>query len=146
MSTLRRAEHDLSAHAFAERSRGQLALLLADVASDLQAEVLDLRLTDREADQRIAAEMAHRLDNALEWSDIVPGSPVVGIVMEALDWFVYYLACIAVIAAWRRLERRLPMLRGRLDAAAEALLRDDLLPLRRRRLERRVKRLTRLTG
>ncbi len=66
--------------------------------------------------------------------------------MGALDWFVYYLVCIAVIAAWRRLERRLPMLRGRLDAAAEALLRDDLLPLRRRRLERRVKRLTRLTG
>mgnify|MGYP001614591982 FL=1 len=143
--SLSRAQRDLSAHDFALAHKGRLAQLPAACVEDLAEEITNLKLAPHEADNRLAAEMAFRLDRATDWTQIIPqgtvGTPV-GLVLEALDYFGYWLAAQGVIAAWRRLERRLPLLRGKLEALIAKLEEDDLLPQRRRRIERRITRLS----
>ena len=145
--SLSRAQRDLSAHDFALAHKGRLAQLLASCVEDLAEEITNLKLALHEADNRLAAEMAYRLDRATDWTQIIPrgtvGTPA-GLVLEALDWFGYWLAAQGVIATWRRLERRWPALRGQLEKMAAVLESDDLLLARRKRLERRVARLRKL--
>ena len=131
-----RATREAAAAAFLERNAGAMGDLLLKVSGDLADELAGL--TRGQQDARLAAEMAYRLDRATDWQKIIPDATV-GLVVELLDFFGYFLASLGVIAALRKLERRgliASSLREQLEAEGEWWGRQ-----RRRRVERRIRRL-----
>ena len=107
-----------------------MAALLEDVSADIGAELVGL--PQAQADARLAAEMAYRLDKAIA----IPNE-----LAEALDWFAYFLGSLLVIGIVRGIERsakrrkvRLGNLKAKLEEKGPRMTR-----LAKRSLERRIK-------
>jgi hypothetical protein len=130
----KRLAKERQAAAFIEKHHGPMAALLQEVTEDLGAELTSLSQIQR--DSRLAAEMAYRLDNAIE----VPNELV-----EALDWFGFYLGSLIVIGIYRAIERGMKRKKERADKLKKKL-RDNgprMAKAARRRIERRIARLER---
>ena len=128
----RRLAKESAAAAFVEQHHGPMAELLQKVSGDLAAELVGVPMAH--ADARLAAEMAFRLDNAIA----IPNE-----LAEALDWFGFFLASLAVIGIWRAIERKEGRKHARLDKLMQKLTERGprMTRARRRALERRIARL-----
>ncbi len=128
----RRREHEKQAAAFVGQNHDQMMSLLLNVTEDIGEELVGLNQIQR--DSRLALEMAYRLDNAIE----IPNE-----LIEALDFFGFFLASLAAIGIYRAIERSMK----RKKETAEKLKRrlDERGPrmavAARRRIERRIARL-----
>ena len=134
MTTARskRLAKERAAAAFIEKHHGPMADLLVKVSGDLGEEWLDLPRA--QADARLAAEMAYRLDRAIS----VPNELV-----EALDWLGFFLASLLVISLWRSLEQRTERRARRADVLKKRLVKSGkrMTKARRVAIERRITRL-----
>jgi len=128
----RRLANEKKAADFVERHHGPMADLLEKVSADLGGELVGL--PQAQADARMAAEMAYRLDKAIE----IPNE-----IVEALDWFAFFLASLAVIGIVRSIERTAKRKKERLGNIKRKLTERGprMAKAARRRLERRIKRL-----
>lgn len=128
----RRLANEKKAADFVERHHGPMADLLEKVSADLGGELVGL--PQAQADARMAAEMAYRLDKAIE----IPNE-----IVEALDWFAFFLASLAVIGIVRSIERTAKRKKERLGNLKRKLTERGprMAKAARRRLERRIKRL-----
>ena len=127
----RRLEKERKAADFLEKHHGPLAELMQKVVGELGGE---LDIPRAEADARIAAEMAHRLDNAIE----IPNA-----LLEAADWFIFFLASLGCIGLVRTLERSAARRKDRVGRL-EARLQNQgpkMAAAAKRRLEPRIARL-----
>ena len=132
----KRLAKERQAAAFIEKHHGPMADLLQDVTQDIGAELTSLPQIQR--DSRLAAEMAYRLDNAIA----IPNELV-----EALDWFVFYLGSLIVISLVRTVERGMKRkketatkLKKRLEEKGPRMA-----EAAKRRIERRIARLEKAT-
>ena len=130
----KRLERERTAATFLEQNHGRLASLFEEVAADLGEELVGLKKATRHA--RMAAEMAHRLDQMVDLSGFSP-------IAEALDWFGFFLGALgflalvdAVESAARRRGKMIARLQQRLDMDGPRLTK-----MARVRLERRIARL-----
>ena len=128
----KRLAKERGAGEFAEAHHDPLVNLFNKVSFDLAAE-LD-GVPQIQADARLAAEMANRLDRQIA----IPNE-----LAESLDWFAYFLGSLIVIGVVRSLERiskrrkeRVTTLKRRLKDRGPRLT-----SLARRNLERRIARL-----
>ncbi len=128
----RRLAKEKQAAELIEAHHSQLETLLIQVTGDIGEDLLGLNMFQR--DSRIAAEMAYRLDQAIDFP-----SPL----MEAADWFIFYLASLGIIGIVRAVERamkrkkeRLGKLQRRLDERGP-----QMAKAAKRRIERRITRL-----
>ena len=128
----RRLAKEKQAANLIEAHHSELEVLLVQVTSDIGEDILGLNTFQR--DSRIAAEMAYRLDQAIDFP-----SPL----MEAADWFIFYLASLGIIGIVRAIERsmkrkkeRLGRLKLRLDERGPSIAKAA-----KRRIERRISRL-----
>ena len=115
---------------------GPMAALLQEVTEDIGAELTSLPQIQR--DSRLAAEMAFRLDNAIQ----VPNE-----LIEALDWFGFYLGSLIIIGIVRAVERSMKRKQER-AAKLKKRLEDKgprMAKAARRRIERRIARLEKAT-
>ena len=123
---------------FVEKHHGPMAALLEDVSAAIGAELVGL--PQAQADARLAAEMAYRLDKAIA----IPNE-----LAEALDWFGFFLGSLLVIGIVRGIERsakRRKQRRGNLKTRLEEKG-PRMTRIARRSLERRIKALqTQLDG
>ena len=128
----RRLAKEEQAATFIEKHHGPMADLLQTVATDIGSELVGL--PQAQADARLAAEMAYRLDNAIA---------VPNVLIEALDWFGFFLASLAVIGIVRAIERSARRRRERLGSLQTKLKEKGprMTRLAKRALERRIKRL-----
>ena len=128
----RRLAKEKQAASFVEQHHSQMAALLQDVTKEIGGELVGLSQIQR--DSRLAAEMAYRLDKAIE----VPNELV-----EALDWFGFYLGSLIVIGIYRAVERAMKRKKEKADKLKKRL--DERGPrmakAARRRVERRIARL-----
>ena len=131
----KRLAREKKAAAFVELHHGPMAALLQEVTEDIGAELTSLSQIQR--DSRLAAEMAFRLDNAID----VPNE-----LIEALDWFGFYLGSLIVIGIYRAIERAMKRkkekagkLKRRLEERGPRMAKAA-----RRRIERRIARLERV--
>jgi cytochrome oxidase assembly protein ShyY1 len=131
----KRLAKERQAASFVEKNNGQMVALLQDVTQEIGAELVGLSQIQR--DSRLAAEMAYRLDNAIE----IPNELV-----EALDWFGFYLGSLIVIAIYRCIERGMKRKKEKASKLRKKL--EDNGPrmakAARRRIERRIARLERV--
>lgn len=127
-----RLANERKAAGFVEQHHGPLADLLQKVTVDIGEELVGL--PQAQSDARLAAEMAYRLDKAIE----IPNE-----IAEALDWFGFFLASLAVIGIVRSLERTAKRKRERLGNLKRKLTDKGprMAQAARRRLERRIQRL-----
>tara|TARA_R110002020_G_scaffold244628_1_gene458299 strand:+ start:126 stop:539 length:414 start_codon:yes stop_codon:yes gene_type:complete len=127
-----RRQKEKQAAAFVGQHHDQMLSLLLNVTEDIGEELVGLNQIQR--DSRLALEMAYRLDKAIE----IPNE-----LIEALDFFGFFLASLAAIGIYRAIERSMK----RKKETAEKLKRrlDERGPrmaiAARRRIERRIKRL-----
>ena len=128
----RRLAKERQAAAFVEKNNGQMVALLQDVTQEIGAELVGLSQIQR--DSRLAAEMAYRLDNAIA----IPNELV-----EALDWFGFYLGSLIVIAIYRAIESGMRRKKEKASKLRKKL--EDNGPrmakAAKRRIERRIARL-----
>ena len=132
----KRLAKERQAAAFIEQHHGPMAELLQDVTQDIGAELTSLPQIQR--DSRLAAEMAFRLDNAIQ----VPNE-----LIEALDWFGFYLGSLIIIGIVRAVERSMKRKQER-AAKLKKRLEDKgprMAKAARRRIERRIARLEKAT-
>ena len=132
----KRLAKEKAAAAFVEQHHGAMVDLLQDVTQDIGAELTSLSQIQR--DSRLAAEMAYRLDNAIA----IPNELV-----EALDWFGFYLGSLVVIGLVRAVERGMKRKR---ETAAKLKKRLEekgprMAKAAKRRIERRIARLEKAT-
>jgi cytochrome oxidase assembly protein ShyY1 len=131
----KRLAKERQAAAFVEKNNGQMVALLQDVTQEIGAELVGLSQIQR--DSRLAAEMAYRLDNAIE----IPNELV-----EALDWFGFYLGSLIVIAIYRAIESGMRRKKEKASKLRKKL--EDNGPrmakAAKRRIERRIARLERV--
>ena len=128
----KRLARERQAAAFIEKHHGPMAALLQEVTEDIGAELTSLSQIQR--DSRLAAEMAFRLDNAIQ----VPNE-----LIEALDWFGFYLGSLIIIGIYRAVERSMKRKQER-AAKLKKRLADNgprMAKAARRRIERRIARL-----
>ena len=120
---------------FVEKNNAQMVALLQDVTQEIGAELVGLSQIQR--DSRLAAEMAYRLDNAIE----IPNE-----LAEALDWFGFYLGSLIVIAIYRAIESGMRRKKEKASKLRKKL--EDNGPrmakAAKRRIERRIARLERV--
>lgn len=128
----RRLANEKKASDFVEKNHGPMADLLEKVSADLGGELFGL--PQAQADARLAAEMAYRLDKAIA----IPNE-----IVEALDWFGFFLASLAVIGIIRSIERTAKRKKVRLLNLNRKLTEKGprMAQAARRRLERRIARL-----
>jgi len=128
----RRLAKEKQAAELIEAHHSELETLLIQVTGDIGEDLLGLNMFQR--DSRIAAEMAYRLDQAVEFP-----SPL----LEAADWFIFYLASLGVIGIVRAVERAMKKKKERLGKLQRRL--DERGPhmakAAKRRIERRISRL-----
>ena len=132
----KRLAREKKAAAFVEQHHGPMAALLQEVTEDIGAELTSLPQIQR--DSRLAAEMAFRLDNAIQ----VPNE-----LIEALDWFGFYLGSLIIIGIVRAVERSMKRKQER-AAKLKKRLEDKgprMAKAARRRIERRIARLEKAT-
>jgi hypothetical protein len=130
----KRLARERQAAAFVEKNNGHMVTLLQSVTEDIGEELVGLSQIQR--DSRLAAEMAFRLDNAID----VPNE-----LIEALDWFGFYLGSLIVIGIYRAIERAMKRKKER-AAKLKKRLADNgprMAKAARRRIERRIARLER---
>jgi hypothetical protein len=131
----KRLAKERQAAAFVEKNNGQMVALLQSVTQEIGAELVGLSQIQR--DSRLAAEMAYRLDSAIE----VPNE-----LIEALDWFGFYLGSLIVIGIYRAIERASKRKREKASKLKKRL--EDNGPrmakAAKRRIERRIARLERV--
>ena len=124
------------AASFVEKNQEQMFALLKDVTDDIGEELVGLTVWQK--DSRTAMEMAYRLDNAIA----IPNE-----LIEALDFFGFYIGSLIVIGIYRAVERAMK----RKKETAEKLKRrlDERGPrmakAAKRRIERRIARLEKAT-
>jgi hypothetical protein len=130
----RRLAKERKAAELIESHHSELEALLIEVTSDIGGELLGLSMFQR--DCRLAAQMAYQLDKATDWS-----SPL----MEAADWFIYYLASLAVIGIVRAVERSMKRKKDKLGKLQRRLEErgPKMAKAARRRIERRIARIER---
>jgi len=122
------------AAAFVEKNQEQMFALLKDVTDDIGEELVGLTVWQK--DSRTAMEMAYRLDKAIE----IPNE-----LIEALDFFGFYLGSLLIIGIYRAIERSM----RRKRETAEKLKRrleergPKMAKAAKRRVERRIARLER---
>jgi len=124
------------AASFVEKNQEQMFALLKDVTDDIGEELVGLTVWQK--DSRTAMEMAYRLDNAIA----IPNE-----LIEALDFFGFYIGSLIVIGIYRAVERAMKRkketaekLRRRLDERGPRMAKAA-----KRRIERRIARLERVT-
>ena len=130
----KRLARERQAAAFVEKNNNHMVALLQSVTEDIGEELVGLSQIQR--DSRLAAEMAYRLDNAIE----VPNE-----LIEALDWFGFYLGSLIFIGIYRAIERAMKRKKER-AAKLKKRLEDNgprMAKAARRRIERRIARLER---
>jgi len=130
----KRLDKERQAASFVEKNNNHMVALLQSVTEDIGEELVGLSQIQR--DSRLAAEMAYRLDNAIE----VPNE-----LIEALDWFGFYLGSLIVIGIYRAIERAMKRKKER-AAKLKKRLEDNgprMARAARRRIERRIARLER---
>ncbi len=130
----KRLARERQAASFVEKNNNHMVTLLQSVTEDIGEELVGLSQIQR--DSRLAAEMAYRLDNAIE----VPNE-----LIEALDWFGFYLGSLIVIGIYRAIERSMKRKKER-AAKLKKRLEDNgprMAKAARRRIERRIARLER---
>ena len=131
----KRLAKERQAASFVEKNNAQMVALLQDVTQEIGAELVGLSQIQR--DSRLAAEMAYRLDNAIE----IPNELV-----EALDWFGFYLGSLIVIAIYRAIESGMRRKKEKASKLRKKL--EDNGPrmakAAKRRIERRIARLERV--
>ena len=122
------------AASFVEKNQEQMFALLKDVTDDIGEELVGLTVWQK--DSRTAMEMAYRLDKAIE----IPNE-----LIEALDFFGFYLGSLLIIGIYRAVERSM----RRKKETAEKLKRrleergPKMAKAAKRRVERRIARLER---
>ena len=128
----RRLAKERQAAELIEAHHSQLETLLIQVTGDIGEDLLGLNTFQR--DSRIAAEMAYRLDQAIDFP-----SPL----MEAADWFIFYLASLGVIGIVRAIERAMKRKKERLGKLQRRLEErgPKMAKAAKRRIERRITRL-----
>jgi len=131
----RRLSKERQAAAFVEEHHGPIADLCEEVAVELGAELVGLSVAAKDA--RIAAEVAYRLDRLIDLSSFGP-------LAEALDWFGFFLAALAVLGVMRAIERRAKRQGLRADRLRDLLEKrgPQMTRVRRRAVERKIARLT----
>ena len=130
----KRLARERQAASFVEKNNNHMVTLLQSVTEDIGEELVGLSQIQR--DSRLAAEMAYRLDNAIE----VPNE-----LIEALDWFGFYLGSLIVIGIYRAIERSMKRKKER-AAKLKKRLEDNgprMAKAAKRRIERRIARLER---
>ena len=130
----KRLAKERQAAAFVEKNNDHMVALLQSVTEDIGEELVGLPQIQR--DSRLAAEMAYRLDTALEGPNEL---------VEALDWFGFYLGSLIVIGIYRAIQRGMKRKKERASKLKKRL--EDNGPrmakAARRRIERRIARLER---
>ena len=132
----KRLAKEKQAATFIEKHHGPMAELLQEVTEDIGAELTSLSQIQR--DSRLAAEMAFRLDNAIQ---------IPNVLIEALDWFGFYLGSLIVIGIVRAVERSMKR-KKETAAKLKKRLEKNVTPIAkaaRRRIERRIARLEKAT-
>jgi hypothetical protein len=117
---------------FLEQNHGPITEMLIEVSGDLADELAGLGVGQRDA--RLAAEMAYRMDRAIDFPNVLA---------EALDWFGFFLASLAIIGVVRALERTAER-KGKRLAGLKKKLADrgpKMVQARKRSIVRRIARL-----
>ena len=130
----RRLAKERQAANLIEAHHGELQSLLVQVTQDIGAELTSLPQIQRDA--RLALEMAYRLDQAVDFP-----SPL----MEAADFFIFYLSSLGIIGIVRAIERAMKRkketllkLQKRIDERGPQMAKAT-----KRRIERRITRIER---
>ncbi len=130
----RRLAKERQAAELIETHHGELQSLLVRVTQDIGAELTSLPQIQKDA--RIALEMAYRLDQAVDFP-----SPL----MEAADFFIFYLSALGIIGIVRAIERSMKRkketllkLQKRIDERGPQMAKAT-----KRRIERRITRIER---
>ena len=128
----RRMQKRVEAAEFLETHSGPVMSMLSGVVHDLAEEVDGLKQFEQDA--AYAAELAYRLDNAVQLSDPL---------LEALDGIIVFFVALGAIGIWRAVARAEKMRGKRLDRLKERLNERGprMAKAARGRLERRIKRL-----
>jgi hypothetical protein len=131
---MKRLERERQAASFVEHNHKFLAHVFEGVAKDLGAELEGESKATRRA--REAAEMAHRLDSLTDLSGISP-------LLEALDWFGYFLASLGFLALVDSIELQAKRRNERIEKLEDRLAKrgPTMIARRKSRLERRIARL-----
>ena len=132
-SRSRRLAHKQRAAEVLEQQSGPVLGLLADVVSDLSEECEGL--STLEADLQYAGELSFRLDRMIQLGDPIA---------EALDGIITFFIALGAISIWRHVARKEKLRGARLDRLKEKLKERGpvMAPLARKRLQRRIKRLS----
>jgi hypothetical protein len=127
-----RRQKEKQAAAFVGRHHDQMLGLLLNVTEDIGEELVGLNQIQR--DSRLALEMAYRLDNAIE----IPNE-----LLEALDFFGFFLASLAAIGIYRAIERSMKQKKETAEKLKRRLEERGprMAVAARRRIERRIARL-----
>ena len=120
---------------FVNRHNDQMLTLLLDVTEDIGEELVGLNQIQR--DSRLALEMAYRLDKAIE----IPNE-----LMEALDFFAFFLASLAAIGIYRAIEKSMARRKEKADKLKRRLEErgPKMAAAAKRRIERRIVKLERV--
>ena len=132
----RRLAHKLKAAEVLEKSGGPVMNLLAEVVSDLSEELEGC--SQIESDLALAGELSHRIDALIRLNDPIA---------ELIDGAIAFFIALAAIGIWRQVARQEGLRGARLDKL-RARLKDRgprMAPVAKRRLQRRIKRLQKIT-
>ena len=132
MSKSKRLNMEKAAADFLEQHQGPLADMLVEVSGDLADELSGLGVGQRDA--RLAAEMAYRMDRAIDFPNELA---------EVLDWFGFFLCSLAIIGVVRHLERTAQRKGKRLEALKKKLAErgPKMVKARKRAIVRRIAKL-----
>ena len=127
-----RLRQEREAAAFVGKHHDQMLGLLLTVTEDIGEELVGLNQIQR--DSRLALEMAYRLDQAIE----IPNE-----LLEALDFFGFFLASLAVIGIVRAIERSMKQRRERIEKLNRRIKErgPQMAKATKRRIERRITKL-----
>lgn len=130
-----RLQKERQAADFVNRHNDQMLTLLLDVTEDIGEELVGLNQIQR--DSRLALEMAYRLDKAIE----IPNE-----LMEALDFFAFFLASLAAIGIYRAIEKSMARRKEKADKLKRRLEErgPKMAAAAKRRIERRIVKLERV--
>ena len=117
---------------FVNKHNDKMTALLLDVTEDIGSELVGLNQIQR--DSRIALEAAHRLDKAIN----IPNE-----LAEALDFFGFFLAALAVLGVVRAIEKDMARKKERKEKLERRLQErgPKMAAAAKRRIERRIAKL-----
>ena len=132
MSMSKRLSAEKAAAGFLDLHHGPLVEMLVEVSGDLADELAGLGVGQRDA--RLAAEMAYRMDLAIDFPNELA---------EALDWFGFFLASLGILGVVRALERTAERKGKRLTTLKKKLAErgPKMVKARKRAILRRISKL-----